>query len=75
MENLKIITVYHLEDLHFGPKWFLKKTALKKLAGFSFLIRKYTSEIFYQKAHSLLWVFESLNFKHSPPLVLMNTSK
>jgi hypothetical protein len=29
MENPKIITVFHLENLHFGPKWFLKKTALK----------------------------------------------
>ena len=29
MENPKIITVFNLENLHFGPKWFLKKTALK----------------------------------------------
>ena len=29
MENPKIIAVFHLENLHFGPKWFLKKTALK----------------------------------------------
>ena len=29
MENPKIITVFHLEDFHFGPIRFLKKMALK----------------------------------------------
>ncbi len=28
MENPKKITVFHLGNLHFVPKWFLKKTAL-----------------------------------------------